>query len=66
MSPLVEADNRVVAGGEDGHFYVTTGLPVGLHYKYIIGPWGSLLSAENIKSILITCGATQAGGMLMR
>jgi len=31
--PLIKADNRVVAGGEDGYFNGTTGLPVGLHIK---------------------------------
>ncbi|MBW2565935.1 MAG: hypothetical protein JRE24_03415 [Deltaproteobacteria bacterium] len=29
--PEAEADNRVVAEGEDGYFSGTTGLPVGLH-----------------------------------
>ncbi|MBW2567556.1 MAG: hypothetical protein JRE24_11950 [Deltaproteobacteria bacterium] len=31
--PEAEADNRVVAEGEDGYFSGTTGLPVGLHRK---------------------------------
>jgi hypothetical protein len=31
--PEAEADNRVVAEGEDGYFSGTTGLPVGLHKK---------------------------------
>ena len=29
--PEAEADNRVVAEGEDGYYHGTTGLPVGLH-----------------------------------
>jgi hypothetical protein len=36
--PEAEADNRVVAEGEDGYFSGTTGLPVGLHsnsHKYV-------------------------------
>ncbi|MBW2173507.1 MAG: hypothetical protein JRF64_02465, partial [Deltaproteobacteria bacterium] len=34
--PEAEADNRVVAEGEDGYFSGTTGLPVGLHSeKYL-------------------------------
>ncbi|MBW2174864.1 MAG: hypothetical protein JRF64_09600, partial [Deltaproteobacteria bacterium] len=31
--PEAEADNRVVAEGEDGYFSGTTGLPVGLHRR---------------------------------
>ncbi len=31
--PEAEADNRVVAEGEDGYFSGTTGLPVGLHIR---------------------------------
>ena len=30
--PEAEADNRVVAEGEDGYFSGTTGLSVGLHF----------------------------------
>jgi hypothetical protein len=30
------------------------------------GPWDSLIRGEDIKSELITHGATQAGGALMR
>ncbi|MBW2566822.1 MAG: hypothetical protein JRE24_08070 [Deltaproteobacteria bacterium] len=33
--PEAEADNRVVAEGEDGYFSGTTGLPVGFHYRSI-------------------------------
>ena len=29
--PKAEADNRVVAEGEDGYYHGTTGLPMGLH-----------------------------------
>jgi len=31
FAPKTKADNRGVAAGEDGYFYGTTGLPVGLH-----------------------------------
>ncbi|MBW2567146.1 MAG: hypothetical protein JRE24_09820, partial [Deltaproteobacteria bacterium] len=34
--PEAEADNRVVAEGEDGYFSGTTGLPVGLHCEIMI------------------------------
>ena len=30
--PKIEADNRVVAEGEDGYVKGTTGLPVGPHH----------------------------------
>jgi len=33
--PEAEADNRVVAEGEDGYFSGTTGLPVGLHRTHL-------------------------------
>jgi hypothetical protein len=33
--PEAEADNRVVAEGEDGYDHRTTGLPVGLHWSYL-------------------------------
>ena len=36
--PEAEADNRVVAEGEDGYFSETTGLPVGLHLPYSPSP----------------------------
>jgi hypothetical protein len=32
VRPEVEADNRVVAEGEDGYYHGTAGLPVGLHW----------------------------------
>ncbi|MBW2174940.1 MAG: hypothetical protein JRF64_10020 [Deltaproteobacteria bacterium] len=43
--PESEADNRVVAEGEDGYFSGTTGLPVGLHmlrneYNFLWGKRG--------------------------
>ncbi|MBW2565928.1 MAG: hypothetical protein JRE24_03380, partial [Deltaproteobacteria bacterium] len=41
--PEAEADNRVVAEGEDGYFSGTTGLPVGLHFAFRISSfelWG--------------------------
>ena len=31
VAPKLKADNRVLAGGGDGYFNGTTGLPVGLH-----------------------------------
>jgi hypothetical protein len=31
VRPVAEADNRVVAEGEDGYCHGTPGLPVGLH-----------------------------------
>jgi len=34
MSPKAEADNRGVAEGEDGYFWGTTGLPVGLRWVH--------------------------------
>jgi len=34
--PKDEADNRVVAEGEDGYFNGITGLPVGIHLHIII------------------------------
>ena len=32
VAPKAEADNRVVAEGEDGYYYGTAGLTVGLHW----------------------------------
>jgi hypothetical protein len=32
VRPDPEADNRVVAEGEDGYYHGTPGLPVGLHF----------------------------------
>lgn len=33
--PKTEADNRVVAEGEDGYLNGTTGLPVGFHHSHV-------------------------------